>query len=284
MTFTSNNNKALLWSVLQNNNVFQGFKNDDFSYVHQEFEKQISNCYNESNNKEFNKLTLMDQNKRFINIFRDFLSSYKKSKINNSDNKLSMFNNSSKTIINDDSKQQNIFEQRLREKQKEFDELIKNPKPDSINFSDNNELTNQLNNQVNVQINNQLNNGNNKTSIDTKDVKQENDTINLQSTLIKERNYENISENNTSNNINLNANTNNQTNVPIELFNKILQQMKIIENKLEKQENTIISLKEQIEELQTTNINNEIKNEENKNVKENVLDTPSEETYISHKT
>ena len=279
--FNSNNNKALLWSVLQKNNVFQGFKNNDFSYVHQEFEKQIANCYNESNNKEFNKLTLIDQNKQFINIFRDFLSSYKKSKINNSDDKLSLFNNSSKTIINDDSKQQNIFEQRLREKQKEFDELIKNPKPDSINFSDNNELTNQVNNQ-------QVNNGDNKTSTDTKDVKQENDTINLQSTLIKERNYENISENNTYNNINLNANTNNQTNnqtnVPIELFNKILQQMKIIENKLEKQENTIISLKEQIEELQTTNINNEIKNEENKNVKENVLDTPSEETYISHKT
>ena len=65
----------------------------------------------------------------------------------------------------------------MREKQKEFDELIKNPKPDSINFSDNNEVNNQLNNQVNAQVNNQLNNGDNKTLTDTKDVKQENDTI-----------------------------------------------------------------------------------------------------------
>lgn len=260
--FNSNNNKALLWSVLQNNNVFQGFKNDDFSYVHQEFEKQIENCWNGDKSNMFKELALINQNKEFISGFRDFLSSYKISKINSVENKVPLFNNSSKSAINDDSKQKNIFEQRLREKQKEFEDLIKNPKPDTIDFSDNNE------------VNDQVNNEDNKTLMATKDVKQESDTNNIQSTLIKERNYENISEN-TSNNINLNTNINNQNNVPIELFNKLLQQMKIIEDKVEKQENTIQLLKQQIEVLETKN------NEKYSENKDNIM--PNEESYVSHK-
>lgn len=264
--FNSNNNKALLWSVLQNNNVFQGFKNDDFSYIHQEFEKQIQNCWNGDKSNMFKELALIDQNKEFISNFRDFLSSYKKSKINKIENKLPLFNNSSKSAINDDSKQQNIFEQRLREKQKEFEDLIKGPKPDTINFRDDNV--------------------DNKTIVITKDIKQQEDhnadnadnADNIQSSLIKERNYENISENNTSNNINLNANINNQNNVPIELFNKLLQQIKIIEERVEKQENTIQLLKEQIEELKTKNTSVKLENKPNTDI------TLKEESYVPHKT
>jgi hypothetical protein len=261
--FNSNNNKALLWSVLQNNNVFQGFKNDDFSHVHHEFEKQIQSYWNGEKSNMFKELTLIDQNKEFISSFRDFLSSYRISKINSVENKVPLFNNSSKTTINDDSKQKNIFEQRLREKQKEFEDLIKNPKPDTIDFSDNNEANDQVNNE------------DNKNLLAIKEEKQISDTNNIQSTLIKERNYENISENNTSNNINLNTNTNNQNNVPIELFNKLLQQMKIIEDKVEKHENTIQLLKQQIEGLETKNNENYSEN------KDNIM--PNEESYVSLK-
>lgn len=249
--FNNNNNKALLWSVLQNNNVFQGFTNDDFSYVHQEFEKQIHNCCNGDNCNTFQQLRLIEQNKQFISNFRDFLSLYRNSKINTIDNKQPLFNNSSKTIINDDSKQQNIFEQRLREKQREFEDLIRNPKPDTIDFSDKDQVNNE--------------------TIILNGAKEENDsTNNIQSSLIKERNYENISENNKSHNgnINTNANINNQNVVPIELFNKLLQHIKIIEDKVGKQEEIITILKEEIQDLKEKNINDI---------------TPKEELFISHR-
>lgn len=122
--FISNDNKALLWNVLQKNKKFDGVDNKAFPIIVKEFEKQLDECLHSNS---FSSMNLIDQNKYFLNKFDRFLSNYKiKNTISNKiENK----------IVSDESKQ-NIFEQRLREKQKEFENLINNPKPPTIDFSD----------------------------------------------------------------------------------------------------------------------------------------------------
>ena len=235
--FNNTTNKALLWSVLQNNNVFAEFENDDFTHVHQEFEKYIK-YYNDDDN--FSSLPLIDQNKQFINKFRSLLSSYKHSKRKQHENKVFVSN---RPIVTNESKQQNIFELRLREKQKEFEDLIKHPKPDAIDFSDKEE-----------------DNSNKSTTL-------EEDISNNHMKLYNERKYDLMVQNNIP--INNASNNDDDLNTPkyitFEAFNKLLEKLKIIEEKQTHYQDTILSLKQQIDELSKTQSYGLIKNHLGKN-------------------
>ena len=136
MSFNSNENKAFLWTLLQKHKMFDGFQNNMFPSIHSEFEQYI-NSYND--NPQFQTMELIDKNRQFLLFFKDFLSSYQNKNLIDNEIKLSEKTKSEKL-------QQNVFETRLREKEREFNNLINSPAPQKIDFSDEKqEVSNDLN-------------------------------------------------------------------------------------------------------------------------------------------
>ena len=102
-------NKKILWETLHSNGIFSNFKEDQIDHVKQIFEEEIKNEYFKNiNNIHFNLL----QSNRSIVI--------------NVINNLKMLQ----------QKNVNSFENKFKQKEKEFSDLIEKPKPPDINFSD----------------------------------------------------------------------------------------------------------------------------------------------------
>lgn len=104
------NNKKLLWETLHTNGVFSNFKQEQLTHVKNVFDEEINvEYFNNVNNVNFN---LLQSNRNIIiNII----------------NKL--------TVLND--KNVNSVDNKLKDKEKEFNDLINKPHPPDINFNDN---------------------------------------------------------------------------------------------------------------------------------------------------
>ena len=104
------NNKKLLWETLHTNGVFSNFKQEQLTHVKNVFDEEINvEYFNNVNNVNFN---LLQSNRNIIiNII----------------NKLN--------VLND--KNVNSVDNKLKDKEKEYNDLINKPHPPDINFNDN---------------------------------------------------------------------------------------------------------------------------------------------------
>tara|TARA_B100001287_G_C22562926_1_gene472355 strand:+ start:170 stop:769 length:600 start_codon:yes stop_codon:yes gene_type:complete len=103
------NNKKLLWETLHTNGAFSNFKQEQLGEVKHIFDEEINvEYFNNVNNVNFN---LLQSNRNIIlNII----------------NKLNVLNNNNV----------NSVDNKLKEKEKEFNDLINKPEPPDINFND----------------------------------------------------------------------------------------------------------------------------------------------------
>ena len=109
------NNKKLLWETLHTNGAFSNFKQQQLGDVKHVFDEEINvEYFNNVNNGNFN---LLQSNRNIIvNVI----------------NKLNVLNNQNVNSVNN----------KLKEKEKEFNDLINKPPPPDINFNDNKDSDN----------------------------------------------------------------------------------------------------------------------------------------------
>ena len=124
MEYTSNDNKELLWGILQESNIFDGINHNDFNKIQNIFESTIHDI----NLKNPNKI-LMDKNKvtieeMIMNINKE-KSLYEKSKIQ-------------VVYKSEDLKQErlNDFNNKLHNYKKANEDLNSIKQPDDVNFID----------------------------------------------------------------------------------------------------------------------------------------------------
>ena len=75
--FNSQSNKALLWGILNDQNIFQNIPNSEINNIQNLFESEILKIQNKANNKTSDLLIL---NKLLIQNFTSTLSFYKENK------------------------------------------------------------------------------------------------------------------------------------------------------------------------------------------------------------
>ena len=134
--FTDNNNKALLWEILQES--FDKIDQNDYSTFKNFFEIHIETL--NKNMEKNNNNELIEKNKFFI---QDTLALIRNNKWKYKYNK--------QPYTSDEVKEQNMneFEKRFVQRQKEFSNLINIKKPEELLFEDNNSDFNQ---DINVQL------------------------------------------------------------------------------------------------------------------------------------
>lgn len=130
-TFNSNENKGMLWQLLYEQGAFNNIENDYINNIKGDFEKFINNI----NYK--NELGLKDQNKLLLSEMINYLSKYK--------NNISLNN-----VVNKPLQEVQVkLDKDLKEKEKEFIQLIKKPSPEEIDFT---EKIDQPMNESNVNL------------------------------------------------------------------------------------------------------------------------------------
>ena len=133
MNFNSNENKGMVWSILQENNVFTGIENDDFKKVQQLFEKIVSDV-------EVENISIIDKNKKVMFRMTNEIKSIKNKKGHQNLNDFTNNNNDIQMIYNSDI----IKKQRVNEinnsmlKQRDEMNTLMQPKiPEEPVFEDN---------------------------------------------------------------------------------------------------------------------------------------------------
>lgn len=134
--FTDNDNKALLWEILQDS--FGNIDQNDYPIFKKFFEIHIETL-NKNMEKNGNN-ELLEKNKVFI---QDTLTLIK--------NKQWKYRYNKQPYTSDEIKESNFneFEQRFLQRQKEFTNLINIEKPKEVSFEDNKDDFNQ---DINVQL------------------------------------------------------------------------------------------------------------------------------------
>ena len=134
--FTENENKALLWEILQDS--FNNIDQKDYNNFKKFFEKHIQNLNIEMNSGGIN--SLIEKNKFFI---QNTLSLIKKNEWK--------YKYDKPLYTSDEIKEKNIneFEERFLQRQQEFSNLININKPEELSFEDNN---NNFNEDINEQL------------------------------------------------------------------------------------------------------------------------------------
>lgn len=127
-SFTSKENKGLLWNLMSETNAFGGLPEEKYSQVKDIFEKEIMIQYNlySSSNKA---ATLIELNKKFLLEITNKLHPIRT---------MSLPNPPSQPITSSDisQKRQLQFSHNLSVRQREFSNLINSDKPAAIDFSD----------------------------------------------------------------------------------------------------------------------------------------------------
>lgn len=127
-SFTSKENKGLLWNLMSETNAFGGLPEEKYSQVKDIFEKEIIIQYNlySSSNKA---ATLIELNKKFLLEITNKLHPIRT---------ISLPNPPSQPITSSDisQKRQLQFSHNLSVRQREFSNLINSDKPAAIDFSD----------------------------------------------------------------------------------------------------------------------------------------------------
>lgn len=123
-SFTTNENKGLLWNLMVETNVFGGLPEGKYAYVKEIFEKEIMIQSQTASSKtltEMNKSVLLEVTKK-LNPMRT---------INDVNQKLQQV-----TSMDISQQRQTQFSNNLSLRQREFNNLINSDKPKTIDFSD----------------------------------------------------------------------------------------------------------------------------------------------------
>lgn len=120
--FNSNKNKALLWNLMLQGEVFVGVPEKSYEEVKSLFEKEmevVSKMSTETNLTELNKSVLLELTKKINSLYKSHVSSYV-------------------PVTNEDIRDQRTkeFTEHLSIKQKDFNDFITLKKPSDIKFAD----------------------------------------------------------------------------------------------------------------------------------------------------
>lgn len=115
--FNTAHNKGLLWNLLFEEGTFNGISKEHVHEVHNEFEKKIT----EVEKSALSSDSLVSLNKRILSEITNELQKFKKGPVTSSE-------------ISE--QRQNQFDKNVNTKQKEFDSLITQSRPNDIEFGD----------------------------------------------------------------------------------------------------------------------------------------------------
>jgi len=123
MEFISNNNKGLIWGLLQESNVFDGIENENFARIQTMFEDTISNVHRSNTN-----LSLLEKNKLTMNTLIK--------KINDEKSKPKKSIQMVYRAEDIQNKREQEFNVKLKEQQDNLNKMINPTKPKAMSFSD----------------------------------------------------------------------------------------------------------------------------------------------------
>lgn len=132
MNYLDNSNKEVLWSTLQESDIFVGIENSNFSKIKSIFETTMHKI-----NENHKNTSLINKNKLTVNELIKLINKEKeKSK------KLKVVYKS------DPLNREQIFNIKLKEQQDNLNQTINVKKPEDIDFSDNNNNDNPIGNEM----------------------------------------------------------------------------------------------------------------------------------------
>ena len=123
MEFISNNNKGLIWGLLQESNIFDGIENENFARIQTLFEDTISNVHRSNTN-----LSLLEKNKLTMNTLIK--------KINDEKSKPKKSIQMVYRAEDIQNKREQEFNVKLKEQQDNLNKMINPTKPKAMSFSD----------------------------------------------------------------------------------------------------------------------------------------------------
>jgi hypothetical protein len=132
--FKSNQNKGIIWALLNEHNIFDGIDNKYVNSIKTEFDNKINQISNTISNED-NMVTL---NKKVISEMINEMIKYKTPNIQRQPSRQEQLDVIPITSADVQLQKQNLFQKNLETKQTEFDTLINKPKPITIDFADNN--------------------------------------------------------------------------------------------------------------------------------------------------
>lgn len=134
--FKSNQNKGIIWALLNDHNVFNGIDNKYVNQIKTDFDNRIDHISNTISNTD-NLVTL---NKKVISEMMNEMTKYKTHLQGQSiQNSVISKDNIPITTADAQLQKQTLFQKNLETKKNEFEILINKPKPNTIDFADNNE-------------------------------------------------------------------------------------------------------------------------------------------------
>jgi len=116
--FATNENKGLLWKILENGSVFNGISDEYVSNIRREFEKKIRELISRDNSRGY---SLMELNKMFISEMIGNVETFKESV--------------KKRQVQSKLAQGSSFEEAVEKKKEDFESFIAKP-PVKVDFSD----------------------------------------------------------------------------------------------------------------------------------------------------
>ena len=141
MDFLGNENKFLLWSVLQESDVFQNIPNNRFDDIRATFDKVLNN-YNQNSNSSSIKQDMVSMNKEVIPILLNKINSISTSTsaVKSSHKKIEVVYRAEDMRVEDiHKKRAEEFNTKIQEQQTNMNELLQPKKPKEVSFADNKE-------------------------------------------------------------------------------------------------------------------------------------------------
>ena len=133
--FKSNHNKGIIWGLLNEHDVFNGIDNRYVNNIKTEFDNKVEQIYNSISNTD----TMLTLNKKVISEMITEMTKYKTQiQVQTIQNGVNAKDNIPITNADAQLQKQTLFQKNLQTKQNEFETLINKPKPNTIDFSDNN--------------------------------------------------------------------------------------------------------------------------------------------------
>jgi hypothetical protein len=143
MDFLGNENKSLLWSVLQESDVFQNIPNNRFDDIRATFDKVLNN-YNQNSDSSSIKQDMVSMNKEVIPILLNKINAISTSQVSMSNSasqkKLEVVYRAEDMRVEDiHKKRAEEFNNKIQEQQTNMNELLQPKKPKEVSFADTNE-------------------------------------------------------------------------------------------------------------------------------------------------
>lgn len=123
MSFLGQENKGLIWSLLQDNNNFDGLANDKFPFVQKKFEDILGLVETQYKNNQ-----LLEKNKIAIEMSIDMINKEKKG----IDKKIQMIYKAEDIK----GERKSILNEQYNEQKRNLDSMLNPNKPEEINFND----------------------------------------------------------------------------------------------------------------------------------------------------